>query len=126
MWRNVWEIENIVEDASRSSDKRIVAYALVLARWVNIVNENSDGWPYWKAGAKAGEKLSDLMARVTGRVYGTQPGRDGRSEYVYGDQSYVPTDKELAATLTPMKTLATKRGLPSPLAVLEALAEKGA
>lgn len=123
MWRNEWEISEICEDILRNGDKRLSAYALILAGWVNAVNSNSDGWPYWKASSRAADKLSDLLARVTGRSYGTET-VNGRPEYVYSRPafSYVPTDAELRATLTPMKRCATKHNLPSPLAPLESLA----
>jgi hypothetical protein len=119
VWRNEYEIADILDGAAHAPDKRVVAHALVLARWVNIVNQNSDGWPYWRAGAKAGEKLSDLLARAVG--HHSRPDRDSLPRGASWWDPYVPTDAEWRATLTPMKTLATKRGLPSPLAVLEGL-----
>lgn len=93
MWRNQWEIEDINDRAFRYGSSLTARYAAYLARWVCVVNENSDGWPYWKAGAKAAEGLSDLLyAAVSTRTE--------------------PDEKLLKKALTPMKSLATRKGLP--------------
>jgi hypothetical protein len=39
----------------------LLPYAAYLQAWVNIVNNHSDGWPYWRAGSQAGCKLADLL-----------------------------------------------------------------
>lgn len=135
MWRNEWEIADICDTLVQSNDKRLVGYSLVLAHWVNIINSHSDGWSYWKVGAKAAEKLSDLLARAAGHH---SAGRDvidadrrahqkNWLDWPEGGEDawqYVPTDAELRSALTPMKTLATKYKLPSPLKPLEELAKR--
>lgn len=57
---NQWEIEDLVNRVLSRNDAN-AKYARYLRDWVRIVNSNSDGWAYWVAGRKAGEKLADLL-----------------------------------------------------------------
>ena len=59
MWMNEHEIDEALKWFRRNS---IAAKAArLLSDYRHIVNENSDGWPYWVAGTKPAEKLQRLI-----------------------------------------------------------------
>jgi hypothetical protein len=91
MWRNQYEIEEL-NDRLKGTD--LGPWAATLLGWVEIVNRNSDGWPYWKAGGKAASKLADLLFKAADPWNPVEP-----------------TTAELKRALTPMKSLATRNGL---------------
>lgn len=99
-WMNEYEIDNAVELLT-SEAPEVAPYAMYLQHWKNIVNENSDGWPYWAAASKAASKLQTLIDKSTKIVRGWDRGEH-------------PTEGELRAALTPIKSLATKHKLPQP------------
>lgn len=68
-----------------------------LANLVEVVNGNSDGWPYWKAPAKAAAKLMALIEQADSR---TGAGWEG-----------VPTAAEIRKAYTPIKAFLTRKGL---------------
>lgn len=53
--------------------------AFYLLDYMNLVNENSDGWAYWKAGSQAAEPLQKIVSegvhlvRPWGAYAGTKP-----------------------------------------------------
>lgn len=99
MWMNEGEIDYAVEVIGERTPE-YSRYAKYLRDWKDVVNDNSDGWPYWKAGGKAAERLMDCVLRVQ-RI-----ALHGGAE--------LPTEKEFRASLTPIKSLATKHGLTAP------------
>jgi antirestriction protein ArdC len=57
---------DVIEICARAgAQPELVPYARYLLAWMRIVNENSDGWAYWRAGAAAGIKLADLLVDAT-------------------------------------------------------------
>lgn len=61
---NECEIEDLCERAARLPE--VAPFARYLTAWVGIVNSNSDGWPYWRAGREAGCKLAALISAALG------------------------------------------------------------
>jgi hypothetical protein len=99
-WMNEYEVDR----AKATIDERapeIAPYAQYLRDWVDVVNSNSDGWPYWKAGSRCAGKLQELLERAVKAI------RDGRDEDM-------PSEAELRRSLAPIKSLATKKGLRAP------------
>ena len=118
MWRNEMEIEEICALLERTGDKQLMDYALVMGHWVNVVNSNSDGWPYWRAGASCADKFSDLLCRAAGRDY-TWNRENHRGQTYIRPGQWRPDPAEIDKAIRPMKACATKHKLPSPLAPLE-------
>lgn len=59
MWMNEMEIN---EAASLLRHKPVYGPAAIyLQDYMYLVNENSDGWPYWSAGSKAADSLSAIV-----------------------------------------------------------------
>lgn len=93
-----------IDDAVRvleQVDSPTLRYAQYLSDWRDIINNNSDGWPYWKVGTGAAQKL---MAAVSQAVDAAARGSDNE-----------PSDKELRAAVTQIKSAATRRGLDVPV-----------
>lgn len=98
MWMNEGEIDQMVE-FTKYDAQEYAPYAQYLSDWRDIVNENSDGWPYWKIGAGAATKLMEALQAL-------QDSHRFRGE--------APDDAQFRKALTPIKSFATRRGLPSP------------
>lgn len=85
MWMNRWEIE---QSADRYQDDAILGPATQFLRdFMEQVDNNSDGWAYWQAPAKAAEKLMTLIQRGL-------PGNEA----------------DFKATLSPIKSFYTRKG----------------
>jgi hypothetical protein len=67
----------------------------LLFNLMTVVNENSDGWPYWNAPQRASERLRDLL--------------QGRLD---------PTPEHYKRAVTPVKAFLTRKGLSCPIPVL--------
>lgn len=95
---NQAEIEMMVDRAARLDTTTALAgrYA---ARYLTIINENSDGWAYWSACHGPAEKLLTALDRATGGGFRAP-----------GDPV---TPDELKKALSPMKALLTRRKLPA-------------
>lgn len=74
-----------VEDAARQH----IHGAKCLLRFVDMINENSDGWGTWKSAANAATQLQVIVSR---RIQ--------------------PEQKMITRALAPMKALCTRKGLP--------------
>lgn len=90
---NEYEIERAVERLQISAPD-VAHYAGFLKNWVDIVNENSDGWPYWKAAGSSAVKLMKLVQDA--------------------ERGSVAPEADFKKALTPIKSLATRKGLPQP------------
>lgn len=101
MWMNEYDVQNALRmiEMRRPEYK---PYADYLAQWIEIVNDNSDGWPYWKAAGQSAKKLMDLLQIVVGSI------RRGTSEGL-------PDEQEFKRALAPIKSLATRKNLPAPV-----------
>lgn len=75
-------------------------YSKYLSDWRNIVNANSDGWPYWHAGAKAADKLGNLVKQA--------------AESVYRSEVPAPDADEMKKAMSPIKAAATRHKLTAP------------
>lgn len=98
MFMNEYEVDEIV-DITRTHFPDIAPYAQFLHDWKETINDNSDGWAYWKAGRGAADKLATLLNGAKMSAY-------GRGE--------VPTVEQLRKSLAPIRSVATKHGLPAP------------
>lgn len=74
--------------------------AQFLFEYMTIVNQNSDGWAHWAAGANAAEKLMDIVSR--------------RAEV---------TAPAIKAAKAAIKRFCTRRNLPQPIDGMSAAAE---
>jgi len=95
---NESEIDRAVEILSENSPE-IAPYAKYLSDWRDIVNESTDGWPYWKAGLKAGSKLSELVSQAVDALR-----RRGET----------PSEAAFKRALAPIKSCATRNKLRAP------------
>lgn len=95
---NQAEIDFMVERAARCDNTTVLA-AQYIARYVDIINDNSDGWAYWSACHGPAEKLLSVLDRATGGGF-RAPGDPVTAE-------------ELKKALTPMKAFLTRRKLPA-------------
>jgi hypothetical protein len=99
-WMNSYEVD---EAAARFAEHRILGPATrTLADLRDVVDANSDGWPYWRKPANAAARL---MALIEG---------DRSFDARYGDRDEV-TDEQLVAAYRPLKAFRTRQGLDFPL-----------
>jgi hypothetical protein len=99
MWMNEYEIDEVLERTRRHLPE-IWPYAKFLSDWRDVVNGNSDGWPYWKAGSQCAEKLMDMLKEADAAL------RRGNG---------TASPEAFAKTLTPIKSFATRKNLPCPV-----------
>lgn len=96
MWMNEWEID---ETCARYRSHPVLGPATqTLSNLRDVVNRNSDGWPYWQKPARAAAKLMTLIMG------------DGTWEYRYGERDDA-TPEKLKAAYTPIKSFCTRTGL---------------
>lgn len=70
MWMNEGEIDEML-DFVRDEAPDFLRYAQYLSDWRDVVNQNFDGWPYWKAGGAAASRLTHaLMALKAAKQFG--------------------------------------------------------
>lgn len=98
MWMNEHEIDNALGVFNERQPK-LYPYARFLSDWRHTVNANSDGWPYWRAGTKCADKLSDAILAAM------QAMREGKP---------MPAESMFRAALTPIRSCATKHKLEAP------------
>lgn len=98
MWMNTWDIDEMVYIAETEMTE-VVPFARYLADWRDVVNQNSDGWSSWKAGSKCAEKLMNLLNEAKQTRFGG------------GD---LPPRELFMKSLSPIKRLATTKGLTAP------------
>jgi hypothetical protein len=67
---------------------RHVPGAEILLRFVDMVNQNSDGWPHWAAAANASTSLQRIVKEGNG------------------------TPESIRKALGPMRSFCTRKGLP--------------
>lgn len=104
---NRWDIDHAVEFAQRTPE--FLPYVLFLRDWRDVVDANSDGWPYWSPAVKAAEKLIVQVERLV--VYLRQGGGIWRL-------SHEPVKPEVEAfrkALVPIKSFATRHKLEAPV-----------
>lgn len=99
MWMNESEIDETLELVAARAPEYL-PYAKYLSDWRRIVNGNSDGWPYWKAGTRCASNLMELLKALVASI------RDR-------DDS-APPIKAFDRSLTPIKACATRHKLPAP------------
>lgn len=88
MFMNEWDIE---EAKDRHESHPVLGPATrTLKHFMDIVNANSDGWPYWSAAPKAARKLMELIQNPA-----------------------TATEAAYRKALTPIRTLLTKNNLPA-------------
>ncbi len=98
MIMNEYDVDEIL-DITRQRFPQFEPYAQFLYDWKETINNNSDGWAYWKAGRGAADKLSGLLNQVKMSMF-------GRGE--------LPTEEQLRKSLSPIRAAATRHGLPAP------------
>jgi hypothetical protein len=69
MWMNQADIEWAA--SQRHSCPNVRKGLRLLLRLMQAVNEQSDGWPYWKAPSRAAEKLQTLLQTAGNLNHGT-------------------------------------------------------
>lgn len=103
MWMNEDEIDRALA-ITREHAPQFAPYAQFLSDWRDTVNSNSDGWPFWKAGANCAEKLQTAISKIVEHV--VLSGSFPRPE--------LPTEEELKKSLAPIRALATRHKLTVP------------
>jgi hypothetical protein len=98
MWMNRDDIDNMVL-VGEVDLPEILPFARFLADWRDTVDDNSDGWSTWRAGSKCADRLMSLLqeANKSRRNRGNLPPRE-----------------LFVKALTPIRSFASKRGLPRP------------
>lgn len=98
MIMNEYDVDEVLDITQRQFPE-FERYAQFLVDWKDTINNNSDGWAYWKAGRGAADKLSGLLNQVKMATF-------GRGE--------LPTEDQLKKALSPIRAAATKYKLPAP------------
>lgn len=83
-------------------------YVKYLSDWRDIVNQNSDGWAYWKAGSQCAAKLQDLVMKLVSYI------RHGSTRSGPGIENEPPPIKDFERALTPIKSCATRHKFAAP------------
>jgi hypothetical protein len=100
MWMNESEIDEALHIVQRHAPE-FAPYVKYLSDWRDTINQNSDGWAYWKAGIRCASNLMDLVERLMSAL--RERGKTA------------PTAKEFDRALTPIKSCATRHKLPVPV-----------
>lgn len=90
MWMNQHDIEML--NSRTHACPNVQKGVQLLYRLMQAVNQQSDGWAYWHAPAKAADKLMDLI-RTAGNIW--------------YDTSGTITDKQLKDAITPIRRMVT-------------------
>ena len=101
MFMNEYDIERCVEVLSTRAPG-IAPYARYLADWRDVVNANSDGWPYWRAGTRCADRLMGHLQSAMDTI------REGRADDL-------PNISDLDKSLRPIKAMATRHNLTAPV-----------
>ena len=83
------------------ADKPVIGKAVeLLSRFVDLINENSDGWAYWVKGPRAAKKLMELI----------------QSQDMRGRSTPCPavTEADYKVAIRPMKSFCTRQGFTFP------------
>jgi hypothetical protein len=107
MWMNEHEVEEAVDlfDSARSATPNLAAGASVLDALVAWTNDGrSDGWPYWRAPARAAKALMELLGAHT---YAARFGYYQGTAKTLEDVSAA----DLNRALRPVKSFLTKQGV---------------
>jgi hypothetical protein len=99
MWMNEAEIDNALEIIEAHAPQ-FYKYAKFLSDWRDVVNANSDGWAYWRAGTSCADALSAHVSAVVTKLR--------------GHSQAFPTEAEFKTSLRPIRATATKRELKAP------------
>lgn len=99
MRMNEFEIDEALNIIGQHAPE-FLPYAKFLSDWRDIINQNSDGWAYWKAGTRPARNLEDGIQRIV--------------DSVRGRGTSVPSTRDLDRALTPIKSFATRHKLPVP------------
>jgi len=92
MWMNQGEIEWAAKQSHTCPNVRKGVHLLL--RLMQAVNNQSDGWPYWKAPSQAAAKLMGLLQTAGNLNYGTHGTISG---------------KELRKAITPIRSMVTRQ-----------------
>lgn len=95
-WLNEYEID----EASRlfANDPVLGPAAKTLARYRDMINAHSDGWPYWRAGTAPAADLCDILYKARLRIYGAG-----------FDQLKSATQEDVAKAVRRIRSFVTKR-----------------
>jgi len=103
---NEGDIDQALELVNAAPEYR--RYVEYLSDWRYVLNANSDGWCYWRIGSRCSEKLQKLTEELIEwiRTGGDHPHRL--------PQPAKPNHKAFLASLTPIKSFATRHKLTAP------------
>jgi hypothetical protein len=102
MFMNEFDIDNTIASLEKMGSP-LAPYARYLGSWRDVINSNSDGWPFWKVGHQAASKLSVVL--------------DDAMSFYRGRLSAEPSVDDARKALAPIRSAATRHGLPQPHAV---------
>lgn len=100
MWMNEHEIDRALDLVGQHAPE-FLPYVKYLSDWRDVINQNSDGWPYWSAGTRPAGTLQELISKLVESTY-----RSGVA---------APSEKEFQKALVPIKSFATRKNLPIPV-----------
>lgn len=105
---NEGEIDQMVERLKHYPYQEFLPYIQFLSDWRDIVNQNSDGWCYWRIASKSAEKLQTLIHDLDCwiRYGGDAPHRL--------PQLPKPSHEQFRKALTSIRSFATRHKLQVP------------
>lgn len=95
------DIDNVVSILEREAHPAL-PYARYLRDWRDIVDAQSDGWPYWSGGHRAAAPLMELLHGLIG-WNGVRAG------------AVMPSPAEWNRAIGRIRACATRRNLPKPV-----------
>ena len=106
LFMNEFDIERAV--AQHRNHPVLGKATATLKAFMDTVNANSDGWPYWSAAPRSAKKLMELI----------QLGDELAMDRLWGDKRTAAeaaiTEVALKKALVPIKALCTRHGLAFP------------
>ena len=102
MFMNEFDIDNAIDTLGRVGSP-LAPYARYLGSWRDVINANSDGWPFWKVGHQAASKLCGIIDEAMSHHRGRLPSE--------------PSVEDARKAVSSIRSAATRHGLPQPHAV---------
>jgi len=110
MWMNEHDIDEALIIVGRNAPE-FLPYVKFLSDWRDIINQNSDGWAYWKAGTRPASNLEDGIQKLM--------------QSIRGHRVSPPSARDFDRALTPIRSFATRHKLPAPLLGAESAPSSG-
>lgn len=106
---NEMEIDEALALVKQRQLVEFIPYVQYLSDWRDVVNANSDGWPYWAGGVKAAAKLIEQVENLVQYVRNAPADR-----FNFTPKQPRPWQEACKRALSPIKACATRHKWKAP------------